>query len=75
MRSSLSAPRKAENISAMVTETGSIRPQQGYGCGLHLMAVMADGNIAKCSFYGDQPVGTVDHGLQTAWGKIQPGKA
>jgi radical SAM protein with 4Fe4S-binding SPASM domain len=45
---------------------------QGYGCGLHLMAVMADGNIAKCTFYGDQPVGTVDHGLKTAWGKIQP---
>jgi len=45
---------------------------QGYGCGLHLMAVMADGNIAKCSFYGDQPVGCVDHGLRTAWGSVQP---
>jgi radical SAM protein with 4Fe4S-binding SPASM domain len=45
---------------------------QGYGCGLHLMAVMADGNIAKCSFYGDQPVGNLDHGLKTAWSKIQP---
>ena len=45
---------------------------EGYGCGLHLMAVMADGSIAKCSFYRDQPVGTVDHGLKTAWGKIQP---
>jgi radical SAM protein with 4Fe4S-binding SPASM domain len=45
---------------------------EGYGCGLHLMAVMADGGIAKCSFYGAQPVGTVDHGLQTAWSKIHP---
>jgi len=45
---------------------------QGYGCGLHLMAVMADGCISKCSFYGDQPVGSVDHGLRTAWGNVQP---
>jgi len=47
---------------------------RGYGCGLHLMAVMADGNIAKCTFYGHQPVGTVNHGLRSAWGKIQPVK-
>jgi radical SAM protein with 4Fe4S-binding SPASM domain len=33
---------------------------------------MADGGIAKCSFYGAQPVGTVDHGLRTAWSKIHP---
>jgi len=45
---------------------------QGYGCGLHLMAVMADGNISKCTFYGDKPVGSVGHGLRTAWGSVQP---
>jgi len=46
--------------------------KQGYGCGLHLMAVTADGGIAKCSFYRDQPMGTLDDGLKTVWGKIQP---
>lgn len=45
---------------------------QGYGCGLHLIAVMANGNIAKCTFYGDQPVGTVQQGLKAAWRKMQP---
>lgn len=45
---------------------------QGYGCGLHLMAVMADGNIAKCSFYGDQPVGTTVQGLKNAWSNMRP---
>ncbi|MCK9419697.1 MAG: radical SAM protein [Nitrospirae bacterium] len=45
---------------------------QGYGCGLHLMAVMANGNIAKCTFYGGQPIGTVDHGLKAAWRNMQP---
>ncbi len=47
---------------------------QGFGCGLHLMAMMANGNIAKCSFYGDRPVDNLGHGLQTAWDKIQPVK-
>jgi radical SAM protein with 4Fe4S-binding SPASM domain len=45
---------------------------QGYGCGLHLMAVLADGTMAKCAFYKDKTVGTVDDGLRTAWQKVQP---
>jgi radical SAM protein with 4Fe4S-binding SPASM domain len=45
---------------------------QGYGCGLHLMAVLADGKIAKCAFYGDQAVGAVYEGLRTTWHRIQP---
>lgn len=44
----------------------------GYACGLHLMSVMANGNIAKCTFYGDRTVGTVDQGLLSSWKKIQP---
>ncbi len=45
---------------------------QGYGCGLHLMSVMANGKIAKCSFYEDQAAGTVDEGLRTVWKRIEP---
>jgi radical SAM protein with 4Fe4S-binding SPASM domain len=45
---------------------------QGYGCGLHLMSVMADGKIAKCSFYRDSAVGAISEGLGAAWNKIQP---
>jgi len=45
---------------------------QGYGCGLHLMAIFADKKVAKCSFYGDQTVGTVDEGLRFVWQKIKP---
>jgi radical SAM protein with 4Fe4S-binding SPASM domain len=45
---------------------------QGYGCGYHLMSVMADGNIAKCTFYHDRSVGTIRDGLRDAWQKIQP---
>ncbi len=45
---------------------------RGFGCGQHLMAVMADGKIAKCTFYHDRAVGSVDQGLMAAWRKIRP---
>ena len=45
---------------------------QGYGCGLHLMAVMADGMIGKCTFYHAKSVGSVSDGLRAAWSKIRP---
>ncbi len=44
----------------------------GYGCGYHLLSVLADGNIAKCTFYRDRPVGTTRDGLREAWKKVQP---
>ena len=44
----------------------------GYACGLHLMSVMADGRISKCSFYADSPVGSIKEGLSKCWHKIRP---
>ncbi|HMK49197.1 MAG TPA: radical SAM protein [Thermodesulfovibrionales bacterium] len=44
----------------------------GYACGLHLMAVMADGRISKCSFYADSPVGSVREDLRECWSRITP---
>ncbi len=45
---------------------------KGFGCGLHLMSVMADRRIAKCTFYHDEAVGSLEHGLRAAWTKIRP---
>ncbi|MHB1391194.1 MAG: radical SAM protein [Thermoleophilia bacterium] len=45
-------------------------PMPGYACGAHLMAVMADGSIARCGFYADQPVGDIGAGLAQGWEKI-----
>jgi radical SAM protein with 4Fe4S-binding SPASM domain len=45
---------------------------EGFGCGLHLMSVMADGKMAKCTFYADKFVGTLDDGLRACWKKIEP---
>ena len=45
---------------------------KGYACGRHLMAVLPDGTAAKCTFYGDRPVGTVGEGLRSCWNRIRP---
>jgi radical SAM protein with 4Fe4S-binding SPASM domain len=44
----------------------------GFACGLHLMTVMADGKAAKCTFYSDNAVGSVEEGLRTCWQRIEP---
>jgi radical SAM protein with 4Fe4S-binding SPASM domain len=44
----------------------------GFACGLHLMAVMADGKTAKCTFYSDNAVGRIEEGLRTCWQRIGP---
>ena len=46
----------------------------GYGCGLHLMSVMADGRLAKCTFYADRSVGRIEEGLKKCWDRIIPVK-
>ncbi len=44
----------------------------GFACGLHLMAVMADGKVSKCTFYSDSSVGRIEEGLRKCWQKIKP---
>src|SRR4030065_887061 len=34
----------------------------GFACGLHLMAVTADGRVSKCTFYSGSPIGRVEDG-------------
>jgi radical SAM protein with 4Fe4S-binding SPASM domain len=44
----------------------------GFACGLHLMSVMADGRVAKCTFYAATPAGNIEEGLRTCWKRIMP---
>lgn len=44
---------------------------EGFACGLHLLSVLADGNICKCAFYSGSPVGNINEGLRKAWGKTR----
>jgi radical SAM protein with 4Fe4S-binding SPASM domain len=46
--------------------------ETGFGCGLHLLSVMADGTVAKCTFYADRPVGTIKEGLRQGWRRTRP---
>jgi radical SAM protein with 4Fe4S-binding SPASM domain len=44
----------------------------GFACGLHLMAVMADGRVSKCTFYAESPAGRIEEGLLQCWLRIKP---
>jgi radical SAM protein with 4Fe4S-binding SPASM domain len=44
----------------------------GFACGLHLMAVMADGRVSKCTFYSDSAVGRIEDSLKKCWQRIKP---
>ncbi len=45
---------------------------EGYACGLHLMSVLADGNVCKCAFYSHAPVGNISEGLRKCWQTVMP---
>lgn len=46
--------------------------ETGFGCGLHLLSVMADSKVTKCTFYSDRPVGSIKDGLRECWEKTTP---
>lgn len=39
-------------------------------CGAHLCAILPTGHVAKCGFFGHQPVGSIDEGLRACWERI-----
>jgi radical SAM protein with 4Fe4S-binding SPASM domain len=45
---------------------------EGFACGLHLMSVLANGDICKCAFYSQAPAGNIGDGLRKAWAAIRP---
>jgi radical SAM protein with 4Fe4S-binding SPASM domain len=47
---------------------------EGFGCGLHLAAVLAGGEVCKCAFFSNEPAGTIDGGIGKAWTRIVPVK-
>ncbi len=43
-----------------------------YACGSHLCAVLPNGSVAKCGFYVDTPVGSIEQGLEVCWQRLKP---
>ncbi len=44
--------------------------QESYCCGVHLCAIMPDGQVAKCGLFCQDPVGLIDEGLRVCWERI-----
>jgi radical SAM protein with 4Fe4S-binding SPASM domain len=39
-------------------------------CGAHLCAILANGYVAKCGLFSEEPVGSIDEGLRVCWERI-----
>jgi len=46
-------------------------PSDGYGCGRHLVTVMPSGEVVKCGFYHESPLGNAaQEGLMNCWQRL-----
>jgi radical SAM protein with 4Fe4S-binding SPASM domain len=43
--------------------------EEPFACGYHLCTVTASGDVLKCGFYPEPPLGSVEEGLERAWKK------
>lgn len=43
-----------------------------FACGYHLCTITAEGDILKCGFFKETPLGSLKEGLEISWGRIQP---
>lgn len=44
---------------------------EGLACGAHLASITAEGNVAKCAFYADTPLGHISEGLSRCWQRLR----
>ena len=42
---------------------------EGFACGRHLATLTPEGAVAQCGFYAEAPLGHLDQGLRTCWGR------
>ncbi|MBN2654825.1 MAG: radical SAM protein [Nitrospirae bacterium] len=66
------SPEKGGRYFSYGFSEGMHGSSEGYGCGLHLASVLADGSVAKCAFYADRPAGNITEGLAICWKRIEP---
>lgn len=66
----LLSPGEAGRFLAYGYGDGLHSGKAGFGCGLHLMSILADGGVAKCTFYSDRTAGTIEEGLRECWKRI-----
>jgi radical SAM protein with 4Fe4S-binding SPASM domain len=61
------APRMAHAFGGSYHGKGS-----DTGCGLHLATVTPRGEILRCGFYPESPLGALEEGLDVAWSRRRP---
>jgi radical SAM protein with 4Fe4S-binding SPASM domain len=44
--------------------------KNNYTCGAHLCAILPNGSVCKCGLFSQEPVGSIEEGLQHCWANI-----
>jgi radical SAM protein with 4Fe4S-binding SPASM domain len=44
--------------------------KNNFACGAHLCAIISNGKVCKCGLFSQEPVGSIEEGLRTCWGRI-----
>jgi len=65
-------PEKAAPFISYGFGGGHHGGSDGFACGSHLCSVGSGGQVAKCGFYLNSPVGNVTEGLRNCWERIRP---
>ena len=61
---------RPEHTSNMAIGGGLHSSEKNATCGAHLCAILANGHVAKCGLFSQDPVGTIDEGLRVCWERI-----
>jgi radical SAM protein with 4Fe4S-binding SPASM domain len=46
--------------------------EEPFACGYHVCTVTPEGKVLKCGFFEEEPLGSLEEGLEASWKRIRP---
>jgi len=68
----LVTPEEGAPFLAYATGGSYHGTDEPYACGYHLCTVTPEGNVLKCGFFKEQPLGSLREGIEASWKRIRP---
>ena len=71
-RDFLPTPEEAAPFLRYATGGSYHGTEDPFACGYHLCTVTPEGAVLKCGFFEDEPLGSLEEGLEVSWKRIRP---
>ena len=68
----LVTPEKGAPFLKLATGGSYHGSGEPYACGYHLCTVTPEGDILKCGFFKERPLGSLKEGLEISWKRARP---